>query len=79
MGSPFTIELNLFDFLNLFILCQSFYFFIIYLFSWGREGPHCTACGISVPQPEIEPQATAVRAQNSNHEATRELPKTFLF
>ena len=34
----------------------------IYLF-W----PYHTACGISVPQPRIEPRPLAVKAQNPNH------------
>ena len=36
------------------------------------------ACRISVPQPGIEPQAMAVKAQSPNHEATRELPGLLL-
>ena len=42
----------------------------IYLFIWL----HCLACRISVPQPGIEPGVIAVKAQNSNHYTTRELP-----
>ena len=44
-------------------------FLFIYLF-W----PHNAACGISVPQPGIEPLPSAVKAQNPNHWTTREFP-----
>ena len=33
----------------------------------------CVACGILVPQPEIEPQASAVKVQSPHHWATREI------
>ena len=38
--------------------------------------PHYTVCGILVPQPGIEPKPSVVKAQNSNHWTTRELPNT---
>ena len=47
-------------------LSFSFKFF----FFW----PHCTACGILVPQPEMEPLLPAVDMQSSNHQTTREFP-----
>ena len=47
-------------------------FIFIYLF-W----PCCTACGILVPQPGIEPWPSAVRAQSSNHWTAREFPKGY--
>ena len=35
--------------------------------------PHCTACGILVYQPGIEPTTPALEAQSLNHWATREV------
>ena len=39
----------------------------------------CTACGILVPQPEIEPMPPALTAQNFNHWTTREVPLVCVF
>ena len=36
-----------------------------------------TACGISVPQPGIEPTASAVEAQSFNHWANKGSPEKF--
>ena len=41
------------------------------LFFW------CVACGILVPQPEIEPTPPAVEAQSLTHWTTRKVPKDF--
>ena len=38
----------------------------------------CTACGISVPWPGIEPVPPAVEARSLNHWTTREVPEKFL-
>ena len=42
---------------------------------WG-EG---WVCGTFVPQPEIEPGPSAVKAQSPNHWTTRELPAVVIF
>jgi hypothetical protein len=34
--------------------------------------PHCSACGLLVPQPGIEPRPSAVRVLSPNHWITRE-------
>ena len=44
-----------------------------FLFFW----PRCTAYGILVPQPGIEPVPPAVEAWSLNHWTTREVPKTW--
>ena len=36
--------------------------------------PHCTACGILVPWPWIEPAHLALKAQNRNHRTSRDVP-----
>ena len=41
--------------------------------------PHCTACGIFVPQPAIESRSSAPRAQSPNHWSTREFPEPHCF
>ena len=38
---------------------------------------HCTACGILVSQPGIEPRSLAVRAQSPNHGIFREFPNLY--
>ena len=48
---------------------ESFFFFF---------GPCCTACGILVPRPGIEPGPSAVRAQSPNYWTTREFPRWVL-
>ena len=40
--------------------------------------PHHEACGILVPQPEIELMPPAVEVQNLNHWITREVPQLHL-
>ena len=35
----------------------------------------CTACGILIPQPVMEPTAPTVQAQGLNHGTTREVAK----
>ena len=45
---------------------------------FGGFLPHCTACGILVPQPRIEPMPPAVEAQSLNHWTAREVPGFFL-
>ena len=53
---------------------QHHFFFFFFNF-W----PHCTACGISVPRPGIEPMPPAVEARSLNHWTTREvLPAPFV-
>ena len=42
-------------------------------------GPHCSACGILVPRPGIEPVPPAVEARSLNHWTTREVPVWWLF
>ena len=37
--------------------------------------PRCSACGILVPQPGIEPVPPAVEAQSLNHWTSREVPR----
>ena len=37
-------------------------------------GPWCLACGVLVPQPEIELVPLAVEAQSLNYWTTREVP-----
>ena len=49
-------------------LCYSF-FVCLFVF-WLR----CTACGLLVPRPGIEPGPLAVRAQSPNHWTAREFP-----
>ena len=45
-------------------------------FSFFLFWPHCTACGILVSWPRIEPRCPiAVKAQSPNHWTTREVPK----
>ena len=39
--------------------------------------PHCTACGILVPSPGMEPMPPAVEARSLNHWTAREVPHTF--
>ena len=46
----------------------------IYLF-W----PRCTACGILVPQPGIEPRPLAVRVRSPNYWTAREFPIWLFF
>ena len=60
------------DFCFLFIL---FTFPIHYFFSTLG----CKACGILVPQPEIEPVPPAVEEQTPNYWITREVPPTYYF
>ena len=43
----------------------------LFFFFW----PHLASCGMLVPQPGIEPGATAVKAPSTNHWTTREFPK----
>ena len=51
-----------------------FFFSIFFLSFW----PHHAACGILVPQPEMEPAPPAVEAQSLNLQTTREvLPALF--
>ena len=45
-------------------------FIISIFFFW----PHCAACGILVPQPEVEPVAPALEARSLNHWTAREVP-----
>ena len=42
-------------------------------------GPHCTARGILVPPPGIEPVSPAVEVQSPNHWTTREFPGWVIF
>ena len=37
--------------------------------------PHCMACGILVPQPEIDPGSSAVKVLSPNHWTAREFPE----
>ena len=50
-----------------------FLFFLSFL--W----PCCTACGILVPRPGIEPTPPALEAWSPNHWMVREVPGDFLF
>ena len=43
---------------------------VVFFFFFGR----CTACGILVPRPGIEPGPSAVTAQSPNHRTAREFP-----
>ena len=45
------------------------YEFLLPFFFW----PHHMACGILVPQPWIEPMASALEVRSLNHWATREV------
>ena len=56
-------------FMYLLAICTCFFFFF-----W----PRCMACGIQVPQPEIEPVPPSVEAWSLNHWTTREVP-VYLF
>ena len=47
-----------------------FVWFLVLGFFWLL----CTACGILVPQPGIEPETSAVKAQSPNHWTAREIP-----
>ena len=49
-----------------------FLYFFFFIIIWG--GAYCTACGILVPWPGIEPMLPGVEAQSPNHWATREDP-----
>ena len=40
--------------------------------------PHCTACGIFIAQPGIEPVSPAVEVRSLNPWTTREVPRTLL-
>ena len=51
-------------FLCIFVLMYFFFFF------W----PHCTACGILIPWPGIQPGPMAVKVQSPNHWTAREFP-----
>ena len=50
---------------------QGFFFFL----SFVLFGSHCTACRILVPQPEIKPGPSAVKAWSPNHWTSREVPQ----
>ena len=45
---------------------------------FGFFGPRCTACGILVPRPGIEPKPPALAAQSLNHWTAREVLIGFL-
>ena len=45
-------------------------FFFLFFFFW----PCCSACGILVPRPGIEPKAPATEGQGPNHWTAREFP-----
>ena len=53
-------------------LGECFHLFFFFFF-W----PHCTACGILVPQPGIEPGSLAVKARSPTHWTAREVPEHF--
>ena len=40
---------------------------------------HCTACGILVPRPGIEPGPSSMRVQSPNHWTAREFPERHAF
>ena len=52
--------------------------FLFFSFFCLTFWPYRTACGILVPQPEIEPAPPAVEARSLNHWTTREVPAIFL-
>ena len=52
---------------------RAFIYLLIYLFSC------CTACGILVPWPGIEPGAPAVKVPSPNHWTAREFPRVRAF
>ena len=56
-----------------FVLKIHKYNFILFYF-W----PHCTACGILVPWPGIEPMPSVVKVLSPYHWTTREFPILFL-
>ena len=49
---------------------------LLTIFLWG---PHFLACGILVPQPEIEPTPLAVEVRSLNHWTVREVPQRLFF
>ena len=40
---------------------------------------HCTACGIFVPRPGIQPVHPSVEVQSPNHWTTRKAPENYIF
>ena len=52
-----------------------FLFSYLYIYFW----PHCTACGILVSWPRIEPVIPALGVWSLNHWTTREVPRSHLF